>query len=118
VKNQDDCIAINGGSRIAFQHNKCGGGHGISISISSGTTVSDVTISGNTVTNSMYGLRIKVQAAATSGSVDGIIYSGNTISNISKYGILLTQSYPVDFGSPGTKTTIRYAKDSPVLGKS
>jgi Glycosyl hydrolases family 28 len=111
VKNQDDCIAINGGSNIIFQDNQCGGGHGISIgSISSGKTVSNVTISGNTVTNSMYGLRIKVQAAATSGSVSRVTYSGNTVSGISKYGVLITQSYPADFGSPGTKTTIRYAK--------
>ena len=63
----------------------------------------------------MYGLRIKVQAAATSGSVDRITYSGNIISGISKYGVLITQSYPTDFGSPGTKTTIRYAKGLPVF---
>ena len=116
VKNQDDCIAINGGSNIVFQNNSCSGGHGISIgSISSGKTVSDVTISDNTVTKSMYGLRIKAQAAATSGSVSRIIYSGNTVSGISKYGVLITQSYPADFGSPGTKTTIRYVKAFPVF---
>lgn len=113
VKNQDDCIAINSGSNIILQNNQCYSGHGISIgSISSGMTVSGVTISGNTVTNSMYGLRIKVQAAATSGSVSSVTYSGNTVSGISKYGILITQSYPADFGSPGTTTTIRYARKS------
>ena len=112
VKNQDDCIAINDGSNIVFQNNECDGGHGISIgSISSGNTVSDVTISDNIVTKSMYGLRIKAQAAATSGSVSRITYSGNTVSGISKYGVLITQSYPADFGNSGTGTTIRHAKD-------
>ena len=43
---------------ISFKNNKCSGGHGISIgSISSGKSVTDVTISGNTVTDSMYGFR-------------------------------------------------------------
>lgn len=109
VKNQDDCVAMNSGSNIVFSNNKCSGGHGISIgSIASGKTVSDVTISGNTVTNSMYGMRIKVDADATSGGVSSVTYSGNTISGIAKYGYLISQSYSADFGTPGTDTTIRY----------
>ncbi|KAK0463966.1 glycoside hydrolase family 28 protein [Desarmillaria tabescens] len=103
VKNQDDCIAINDGSNIQFLNNQCSGGHGISIgSIASDKSVSDVTISGNTVTDSMYGFRIKVQASATSASVSGITYSGNTLSGIDEYGVLITQSYPDDDGTPGT----------------
>jgi polygalacturonase len=44
-------------------------GHGISIgSISSGSIVSDVTISNNTVTDSFYGLRIKTDEGATDAS--------------------------------------------------
>lgn len=83
VKNQDDCIAINGGSNIIFRNNRCSGGHGISIgSIGSGKTVSNVVISGNTVTNSMFGMRIKVDADATSGGVSNVVYEGNNISGI------------------------------------
>ena len=94
-------------------------------SISSGKTVSDVTFAGNTVTDSMYGIRIKVKKDATSGSVSDVTYSEsvsptssesvlthqprNTISGISKYGVLITQSYPDDDGTPGTDTTIRCA---------
>ena len=49
---------------------------GMSIgSISSGKTVSDVTFAGNTVTDSMYGIRIKVKKDATSGSVSDVTYS-------------------------------------------
>ncbi|PCH36460.1 glycoside hydrolase family 28 protein [Wolfiporia cocos MD-104 SS10] len=107
VENQDDCIAINSGSNIVFSDNTCSGGHGMSIgSIASGKTVSSVTFSGNTVTDSMYGIRIKVDADATSGSVSDVTYSGNTVSGISEYGVLITQSYPDNDGTPGTDTTI------------
>ncbi|TFY58255.1 hypothetical protein EVJ58_g6523 [Rhodofomes roseus] len=107
VKNQDDCIAINSGSSIVFEDNTCSGGHGMSIgSMASGKTVSGVTFAGNTVTDSMYGIRIKVDKDATSGSVSDITYSQNTISGISEYGVLITQSYPDNDGTPGTDTTI------------
>lgn len=54
---------------------------GMSIgSIASGKTVSGVTFSGNTVTDSMYGTRIKVDADATSGSVSDVTYSGYEIN--------------------------------------
>jgi polygalacturonase len=56
-------------------------GHGISIgSIDTGKTVSQVTISGNTVTSSTNGLRIKTFYGATAASVTGVIYTGNTVS--------------------------------------
>lgn len=57
----------------------------------------------------MYGLRIKVKSDATSGGVSDVTYSGNTVTGIAKYGLLITQSYSDDFGTPGTATTIRYA---------
>ncbi|KAJ3898351.1 polygalacturonase [Lentinula edodes] len=98
VYNQDDCIAINSGSNIVFENNFCSGGHGISIgSIATGKTVSGVTISGNQVEESMYGMRIKVDNDATSASVSDVTYSGNTISTNDKYKsqrtIVRTQSY-------------------------
>nr|AAF68402.1 endopolygalacturonase [Chondrostereum purpureum] len=103
VKNQDDCIAINDGKNIRFENNQCSGGHGISIgSIATGKHVSNVVIKGNTVTRSMYGIRIKAQRKATSASVSGVTYDGNTISGIAKYGLLISQSYPDDVGTPGT----------------
>ncbi|KAG7443967.1 uncharacterized protein BT62DRAFT_921601 [Guyanagaster necrorhizus] len=106
-----------------FQNNQCSGGHGISVgSISAGKTVTDVTISGNTVTNSMYGLRygngssslarcssvggvggIKVKADTTSVKISGITYSSNTVSGITKYGVLIFQSYPDDAGTPARR---------------
>ena len=44
-------------------------------SISSGKTVSGVTFAGNTVSDSMYGIRIKVKKDATSGGVSDVTYS-------------------------------------------
>ncbi|KAG8973832.1 hypothetical protein FRB90_009873 [Tulasnella sp. 427] len=77
VMNQDDCLAVNKGTNITFQNNKCSGGHGISIgSISTDAVVSGVYIIGNTVTDSDNGLRIKTKADATGASVSGIYYTG------------------------------------------
>jgi len=107
VLNQDDCIAINSGSNILFENNICTGGHGMSIgSIATGKSVSGVTFSGNTVTESMYGMRIKVDSDATDASVSDITYIGNTVSANDKYGYLITQSYSEDFGTPGTGSTV------------
>ncbi|KZV72185.1 glycoside hydrolase family 28 protein [Peniophora sp. CONT] len=106
VYNQDDCLAFNSGSNLVFENNYCSGGHGISIgSISDAKTASGITISGNTVVKSMYGMRIKVKSDST-GSVSDVTYSGNSISADDKYGFLVSQSYSEDFGTPGTKSTI------------
>lgn len=110
-KNQDDCLAINKGSNIIFSDNQCSGGHGISIgSISTGKDVSGVTISGNTVTSSTNGLRIKTTYGATDASVTDVTYSGNTISGISKYGVIIQQNYV------NTGTTPTTASNGVILG--
>ncbi|KAJ1301722.1 hypothetical protein OPQ81_008955 [Rhizoctonia solani] len=101
IINQDDCIAINKGSNIIFQNNQCTGGHGISIgSVASGSTVSTVHITGNTITNNVQALRIKTDADATSGSVSGVTYSGNTATGCTDYGVIIDQSYPSTLGTP------------------
>ncbi|KZP02628.1 glycoside hydrolase family 28 protein [Athelia psychrophila] len=111
-KNQDDCLAINSGASITFSDNTCSGGHGISIgSIASDKVVSGVTISGNTITASVNGLRIKTDSGATDASVTDVVYSGNTASGITQYGVVIEQDYGQSFlminvnGSPtGTPT--------------
>jgi len=107
VTNQDDCLAINRGTNITFTGNTCTGGHGISVgSISSGVVVSGVTISNNVVTNNVNGLRIKTDATATGSTVSNIVYSGNKLSGITSYGVLIDQSYPSTLGTPGTGVVI------------
>ncbi|KAI0431144.1 endopolygalacturonase 4 [Xylaria sp. FL1042] len=95
VYNQDDCIAINSGTGITFKNGYCSGGHGLSIGSVGGrddNTVSDVSIITSTVTNSVNGIRIKATEGDT-GSISNVEYDDITLSNISKYGILIEQNY-------------------------
>ncbi|KAG2032936.1 glycoside hydrolase family 28 protein [Suillus americanus] len=107
VFNQDDCLAISWGTNITFADNYCEGGHGISIgSISSNVVVSDVEISGNNVVSSAYSFRIKTDTIATNSKVQNITYTANTATNCTSYGVLITQSYPSNKGTPGNGVTI------------
>ncbi|QKX55521.1 uncharacterized protein TRUGW13939_02615 [Talaromyces rugulosus] len=106
VYNQDDCLAINSGKNITFTGGTCSGGHGLSIGSVGGrddNTVSDVTISSSKISNSQNGVRIKTVYDAT-GSVSGVTYKDITLSNITKYGVVIEQDY--ENGSPtGDPTT-------------
>ncbi|KAI1403812.1 glycoside hydrolase family 28 protein [Hypoxylon fuscum] len=106
VKNQDDCLAVNSGSNIEFSGGSCSGGHGLSIGSVGGRSdnvVQNVLISGSRISNSQNGVRIKTVYDAT-GSVSNVTYSDITLSNITKYGIVVEQDY--ENGSPtGTPTT-------------
>ncbi|KAF9225462.1 glycoside hydrolase family 28 protein [Gyrodon lividus] len=107
VTNQDDCMTINRGSNIVFQHNYCYGGHGISIgSIVSNVVVNNVQVKSNTVVNSQQAFRIKTDKSATNSMVSNVVYVDNTAINCTKYGILVTQSYPASLGTPGNGVTI------------
>ncbi|KAI0908750.1 putative extracellular polygalacturonase [Ustulina deusta] len=95
VYNQDDCVAVNSGTDITFSGGLCSGGHGLSIGSVGGrsdNTVENVTFKDSTVTKSVNGIRIKAVAGET-GTIKGVTYSGITLSEISKYGILIEQNY-------------------------
>ncbi|KAI0831573.1 glycoside hydrolase family 28 protein [Hypoxylon sp. FL0890] len=106
VKNQDDCLAVNSGTNIEFTGGTCSGGHGLSIGSVGGRSdndVSNVVISSSSISNSQNGVRIKTVYNAT-GSVYNVTYSDITLSNITKYGIVIEQDY--ENGSPtGTPTS-------------
>ncbi|EIW78097.1 hypothetical protein CONPUDRAFT_75768 [Coniophora puteana RWD-64-598 SS2] len=107
VINQDDCLAINRGTNLVFSNNYCATGHGISIgSITSNVIVSGVVISGNTCYNTQQGFRIKTDAAATNSTVSNVTYSNNKATGVYDYGVLMTQSYPASFGTPGNGVNI------------
>ena len=97
---------------ITFTSGTCTGGHGLSIGSVGGrssNTVSNVTISSSSISIFQNGVRIKTVSGAT-GSVTGVTYKDITLSNISKYGIVIEQDY--ENGSPtGTPTT-----DLPITG--
>ncbi|GAA5951190.1 hypothetical protein JCM10213_003605 [Rhodosporidiobolus nylandii] len=104
IYNQDDCIAINDAENLTFQNNYCSGGHGISIgSIKTGKNVDGVTIKGNTVVDSQQGLRIKTYSGAEDASVSNVVYDGNTVTNASKYGVVIQQDYTNE-GATGKAT--------------
>ncbi|KAB5592646.1 hypothetical protein CTheo_3910 [Ceratobasidium theobromae] len=75
-------------------------------SIDSGVTVSNVKILNNVVTNNDQGLRIKTKAKATGSTVSGITYTGNSITGCKKYGIIVDQSYPDTLGQAGNGVKI------------
>ncbi|KAG1828202.1 glycoside hydrolase family 28 protein [Suillus variegatus] len=107
VLNQDDCLAINRGTNITFADNYCEYGHGISIgSISSNAVVSDIEIIGNHVVSSAFSFRIKTDASATNSIVKNVTYSDNTATNCTGFGVLITQSYPINLGTPGNGVSI------------
>ncbi|KAF8838224.1 glycoside hydrolase family 28 protein [Paxillus ammoniavirescens] len=107
VINQDDCLTINRGSNIVIEDNYCDGGHGISIgSITSNVVVDNVLVQGNTVVNSQQAFRIKTDKVATNSAVSNIVYSDNTATNCTEFGVLITQSYPAALGAPGNGVII------------
>lgn len=107
VNNQDDCVAINKGTTILIENSSCVGSHGISIgSVSGSDVVSGVTVAFNTISGGQNGLRIKVDSDASGAVVENVVYTGNTVSGITDYGVLITQSYPDSFSTPGTDSTI------------
>ncbi|KAJ5986636.1 hypothetical protein N7451_011001 [Penicillium sp. IBT 35674x] len=95
VYNQDDCVAVNSGTDITFENGVCSGGHGLSIGSVGGrsdNTVDTVTFYNNEVKSSVNGIRIKATEGDT-GTIKGVTYNEITLTDISKYGILIEQNY-------------------------
>lgn len=75
---------------ITFQNGQCIGGHGLSVgsvghgSTTASNTVSNVKFLSSSVTNSKNGIRVKSFFDGT-GKIDGVTYSGITLSNIARY---------------------------------
>ncbi|EMT73962.1 hypothetical protein FOC4_g10000234 [Fusarium odoratissimum] len=95
VYNQDDCVAVNSGTDITFSGGFCSGGHGLSIgSVGNrdNNVVDNVKFLNSQVTKSDNGIRVKTVKGG-SGKVAGVTYSGITLSNIAKYGVIVEQNY-------------------------
>ncbi|KAL5001719.1 pectin lyase fold/virulence factor [Aspergillus recurvatus] len=81
---QDDRVAVNSSTSITFSGGTCLGGHGLSIGSANAGT--DSSLPRN--------VRIRVKArSGETGEIEGVTYSGITLVSISKYGILIEQSY-------------------------
>lgn len=106
VYNQDDCLAINGGSDTYFSGGLCSGGHGISIgSVSQGKTVSGVHVQNSRIENSANAIRIKTVQDATEGSVSNVTYQNIALSNITNFGLMIEQDYSKKTGGPSGHPT-------------
>ncbi|RAL16591.1 glycoside hydrolase family 28 protein [Aspergillus homomorphus CBS 101889] len=108
VYNQDDCVAVNSGENIYFSGGVCSGGHGLSIGSVGGrsdNTVKNVTFYNSEIKNSQNGVRIKTIYGDT-GSVSEVTYKEITLSEITKYGIIVQQNYNDTSESPSNGVTI------------
>ncbi|KAE8897451.1 hypothetical protein PF001_g29690 [Phytophthora fragariae] len=104
IYNQDDCLAMQSSTNTVFSNNYCSGGHGISIgslggdSVSSADTVSGLTVKGNTIVNSVNGIRIKtivdLKASKSKGG-----YTGKATSAVAIKGVAIS-------GLSGTATNL------------
>nr|ADU33363.2 endopolygalacturonase [Leptinotarsa decemlineata] len=107
VRNQDDCICINGGSHLTFRNLWCYGGHGLSISSGMSMTdynlnvVSDVHFEHCHVSDSRNGIHIKTIADGGKGKMSGLYFSDIQLSGISTYGINVEQNYRNNGGPSG-----------------
>ncbi|KAH7489245.1 hypothetical protein KRP22_011365 [Phytophthora ramorum] len=87
IYNQDDCLAMQSSTNTIFSNNLCSGSHGISVGSLGGTTVdqtttvSGLTVQGNTIQNSDNGLRIKT-LIGMKGLVTNVKYINNQLQNV------------------------------------
>ncbi|KAG6950402.1 hypothetical protein JG688_00014173 [Phytophthora aleatoria] len=87
IYNQDDCLAMQSSTNTIFSNNLCSGSHGISVGSIGGsvvdqtTTVSGLTVQGNTIQNSDNGLRIKA-IIGMKGLVTNVKYINNKLENV------------------------------------
>ncbi|CAI5722968.1 unnamed protein product [Peronospora destructor] len=97
IYNQDDCLAMSSSTNTVFTGNYCCGGNGISIgsiggnSVNQSTTVQGLLVKGNTVVDSVNGLRIKT-IIDLKGLVSDVMYVDNDLINV-KNAIVIRSDY-------------------------
>eukprot|EP00644_Phytophthora_capsici_P000599 jgi/Phyca11/556650/estExt2_Genewise1Plus.C_PHYCAscaffold_930065 len=97
IYNQDDCLAMQSSTNTVFSNNYCSGGHGVSIgslggdSVTSSDTVSGLSVTGNTIVNSVNGIRIKT-IIGLQGLVSNAKYTNNKLQNV-KNAIVIHSDY-------------------------
>ena len=117
IYNQDDCLAMQSSFNTIFSGNTCSGGHGISIGSIGGkvvdktTTVSGLFVEGNTIINSVNGLRIKTVTDQNMGNglVTNVKYIKNVLRNVDN-AIAIHSDYSRPIGGyndiPDSRVTI------------
>ncbi|KGN43473.2 exopolygalacturonase clone GBGA483 [Cucumis sativus] len=97
IKTGDDCVSIGDGSQqIKVEKVTCGPGHGISIGslgkYKNEKPVSGITVRDCTITNTMFGVRIKSWPASTKGIASNMQFESIVMNNVGT-PILIDQQY-------------------------
>ncbi|ERL88067.1 probable endopolygalacturonase I [Dendroctonus ponderosae] len=93
VINQDDCVAVNGGSNMVFENLHCNGSHGLSFSIKNGD-VSDIQFLNSKVEYSNNVIHIKTHNDGDTGSIKNVLYKNIEFTGIDKFAISIQENYP------------------------
>ncbi|KAG5878972.1 hypothetical protein JTB14_028804 [Gonioctena quinquepunctata] len=106
VKNQADCVLVEGGVNLTFTNFSCYGGSGIGIvggrNISpSRNVVRDVVFEDSNVINSTYGIHIRTMVDGSKGRISDVTFSNIQFSGVKNYGINVEQNYWNDGNSTG-----------------
>ncbi|KAK1777650.1 glycosyl hydrolases family 28-domain-containing protein [Copromyces sp. CBS 386.78] len=104
---RDDCVVVNSGTNIIFRNGLCSGGHGLSIGSVGGrsdNTVQNVLFENSVIADSENGARIKTKHSTT-GLVSNVTYRNVMLQNITKYGIVVDQSYSCQTRPNGVSIT-------------
>nr|AHG54204.1 polygalacturonase 3a [Lygus lineolaris] len=104
IYNQDDCLAINSGTDITFQRNKCIGGHGIAVAVG-GYQVNEarnIVIRGCRCIQTKYGVRIKTLLNGR-GIVKGVKIENILLKDVTDAGLLIIGNY-LNSGPKGEPT--------------
>ncbi|KAF4315287.1 hypothetical protein G195_011093, partial [Phytophthora kernoviae 00238/432] len=123
IYNQDDCLAMQSSTNTVFSGNYCSGGHGISIgslggsTVTSSDTVSDLTVSGNTIVNSVNGIRIKT-ITGLNGLVSNAKYTNNKLSNVENAIVIHSDYSKSKGGYTGSATSAVNIKGVTISGLS
>ncbi|CAI5719531.1 unnamed protein product [Peronospora destructor] len=102
IYNQGDCLGMSSSTNTVFSSNYCCGGHGISIgsiggnSVNQSTTVQGLLVKGNTVVDSVNGLRIKT-IIDLKGLVSDVTYVDNVLMNVTN-AIVIRSDYSKEQG--------------------
>ncbi|KAG5876043.1 hypothetical protein JTB14_031570 [Gonioctena quinquepunctata] len=110
VKNQDDCVVVNGGTNMHFRNIRCYGGHGLSLAVGMDKTsniVRNITFTQCTLINSGGGIHVKTIKDGGPGVLEDVTYSHITLEGIVEYGIRVHQDYPYNDQKPVGNVPIR-----------
>lgn len=104
VYNQDDCVAVTGGSNLYFDNLWCNGSHGLSFSVKTGD-VHDVEFKNSHVEYADNAIHVKGHNDAQTGSIQNVLYQNITFKAIARYAISVQQNYPSGTASANVKIT-------------